>query len=169
MAQQTKIHKHGPWFSQQRIKAGLTQAALAERAGVSRAYVTQIETGSRWPSQETLYAILAVLNVPEREAIETLGLVENKDVERAIRFVEFVEKVRLKIGPKDLADFQRLFADDPEGARWLTRWVLTDQMPPAPEGWVLLDDEDRRLIQRHVNRLLALYGERTEAADADQA
>ena len=46
-----------------RIGAGLTQAALAERMGVDRAYVSGLELGQRNPTVVTLWHIAKALEV----------------------------------------------------------------------------------------------------------
>lgn len=46
-----------------RIAAGLTQAALAERMGVDRAYVSGLELGQRNPTIVTLWHIAQALGV----------------------------------------------------------------------------------------------------------
>jgi transcriptional regulator with XRE-family HTH domain len=46
-----------------RIAAGLTQAALAERMGVDRAYVSGLELGQRNPTILTLWHITKALEV----------------------------------------------------------------------------------------------------------
>jgi transcriptional regulator with XRE-family HTH domain len=46
-----------------RIEAGLTQAALAERMGVDRAYVSGLELGQRNPTVVTLWHIAQALGV----------------------------------------------------------------------------------------------------------
>ncbi len=46
-----------------RIAAGLTQAALAERMGVDRAYVSGLELGQRNPTVLTLWHITRALGV----------------------------------------------------------------------------------------------------------
>jgi len=46
-----------------RLAAGLTQAALAERMGVDRAYVSGLELGQRNPTVVTLWHITKALGV----------------------------------------------------------------------------------------------------------
>lgn len=46
-----------------RIAAGLTQAALAERMGVDRAYVSGLELGQRNPTIVTLWHVTKALGV----------------------------------------------------------------------------------------------------------
>ena len=54
-----------------RLLCGLTQAQLAERSGISTAFVGHIERGTRVMSIETLYALCKAL---ELSADRILGL-----------------------------------------------------------------------------------------------
>jgi DNA-binding XRE family transcriptional regulator len=47
-----------------RLQRNLTQQILAGRAGISKSYLSQIETGKRQGTVETLRAIAAALDVP---------------------------------------------------------------------------------------------------------
>jgi DNA-binding XRE family transcriptional regulator len=47
-----------------RIQRNLTQQILAGRAGISKSYLSQIETGKRQDTVETLKAIALALDVP---------------------------------------------------------------------------------------------------------
>jgi transcriptional regulator with XRE-family HTH domain len=47
-----------------RAHRGLTQQELARRAGISKPYLSQIETGKRQGTVETLNAIARALDVP---------------------------------------------------------------------------------------------------------
>ncbi len=49
-----------------RIAAGLTQAALAERMGVDRGYVSGLELGQRNPTILTLWHVAKALGVAVR-------------------------------------------------------------------------------------------------------
>ncbi|MDZ4177871.1 MAG: helix-turn-helix transcriptional regulator [Coriobacteriia bacterium] len=162
-----QLHKYGPWFRNRRKVAELTQKALSEAVGVDRSYVAQIEAGSRWPSKPTLYAIFAAMGVPLAEALTELRLVENDEAERIILFTEFIEEIAPHVAPKRLAAFQEMFANDQERYRWVGQFALSEPLPPAPDGWIRLTKEDRRLVQRFVNRLLDSYPK--EEPHADQA
>ena len=54
-----------------RLRRGLTQAVLAERAKLSQIFVAKVEGGSRLPSWPTLERIARVLHVTVR--IELVG------------------------------------------------------------------------------------------------
>ncbi|MEO1063763.1 MAG: helix-turn-helix transcriptional regulator [Actinomycetota bacterium] len=47
-----------------RKELGLTQAQLADAMGCSRVFVTQLERGGRWPSDETLDSLAHALEMP---------------------------------------------------------------------------------------------------------
>jgi transcriptional regulator with XRE-family HTH domain len=49
-----------------RLAAGISQAALAERMGVDRAYVSGLELGQRNPTIITLWHLAKALDVPIR-------------------------------------------------------------------------------------------------------
>lgn len=55
--------KLGQRIREYRIKINMTQEALAEAASVSAVYISQIETGNRKPSLETVFKISIILNV----------------------------------------------------------------------------------------------------------
>jgi transcriptional regulator with XRE-family HTH domain len=63
-----------------RLQSGLTQHALAERAGVTRQTVAVVETGRRRPSLPTLTCLLAAAGLQMRVELEPL----DDDVRRAI-------------------------------------------------------------------------------------
>ena len=47
-----------------RLKAKLSQEALAEKAGLHRTYISQLERSERSPSLETAMRISSVLGIP---------------------------------------------------------------------------------------------------------
>jgi transcriptional regulator with XRE-family HTH domain len=53
-----------------RLAAGLTQALLAERMGVDRAYVSGLESGQRNPTILSLWHAAEALNVEVRSFFE---------------------------------------------------------------------------------------------------
>jgi len=56
-----------------RIASGLSQAALAERMGVDRAYVSGLELGQRNPTIITLWHVANALGVKLRQFFEEEG------------------------------------------------------------------------------------------------
>lgn len=53
-----------------RAASGMTQAALAKKAGVSREYVARLETGRHDPSLSTLARLAKALGVPVARLVE---------------------------------------------------------------------------------------------------
>jgi transcriptional regulator with XRE-family HTH domain len=51
---------------------GLSQEAVAHAADYDRSYVGQLERGERWPTVESVWAVLHVLGVSWREFGEAL-------------------------------------------------------------------------------------------------
>ena len=54
-----------------RLRRGLTQAALAERAGLSQIFIAKVEGGARAPSRPTLERLARALRITVR--IELVG------------------------------------------------------------------------------------------------
>jgi transcriptional regulator with XRE-family HTH domain len=61
----------GAQIREWRMRRGLTQAALAERAGLSWIFIAKVEGGARLPSWPTLERIARVLHITVR--IELVG------------------------------------------------------------------------------------------------
>jgi transcriptional regulator with XRE-family HTH domain len=154
-----KMHSHGEWFKERRNMHHLTQAQLAAMVSKDRSYIAQIEGGHRWPSEPVLFAVLNALNVPPAEAIERLDLVKNEDAEKFIRFAEFVEEVSANMPPERMREFKSFFSDRNDLLFAVGSLAAGEPLPPGPEGWHQLHAEDRRLVQRIVNRLLDSYPE----------
>ena len=69
-----------------REQLGLTTQILAERAGVSQPYISEIENGNKTPSAKTIMRLAAALNVPGefllRNDVKTLAEME---IESAVK------------------------------------------------------------------------------------
>lgn len=173
MAEQKKTHRSGLWFQAKRKQAKLTQKALADAVGVDRSYIAQIESGMRWPSKPRLYAIFAAMGVPLDVAIRELKLAPNEEADRVLRFRELLEDLAPNVKPELLRAFENMFENDQDQVRWVAQYALAEPLPAAPDGWLRLNKEDRRLVQRMVNRLLDSYPdpdaeEPTQASDATE-
>ena len=69
-----------------REQLGLTTQILAERAGVSQPYISEIENGNKNPSAKTIMKLAAALNVPGefllRNDVKTLA---EMNIEAAVK------------------------------------------------------------------------------------
>jgi transcriptional regulator with XRE-family HTH domain len=78
----------GDFIRQQRERSAISLRKLADRAGISNPYLSQIERGLRKPSGEILKAIARALYLPAEALYERAGLLEDRErtgVENAIR------------------------------------------------------------------------------------
>jgi transcriptional regulator with XRE-family HTH domain len=62
-ASSLELQEVGRTIRQLRKKSGLSMAALAERAGLSQPFISQLESGAHTPSLMTLYRVSAALEV----------------------------------------------------------------------------------------------------------
>src|SRR3990170_8632640 len=70
----------GAFIRQQRERSAISLRKLAERAGVSNPYLSQIERGVRKPSAEILKRIARGLSVSAESLYERAGLLEGREV-----------------------------------------------------------------------------------------
>ena len=78
----------GSFIRQQRQRSAISLRKLAERAGISNPYLSQIERGLRKPSAEILKAIAKGLSISAETLYERAGLLDGRvvpDVEQSIR------------------------------------------------------------------------------------
>jgi transcriptional regulator with XRE-family HTH domain len=82
------VHEVGAFIRQQRERSKISLRNLAERAGVSNPYLSQIERGLRRPSADILKAIARGLSISAETLYERAGLLDDHrgpDLETAIR------------------------------------------------------------------------------------
>lgn len=79
----------GAFIRQQRVTSAISLRKLAERAGISNPYLSQIERGLRKPSADILKAIARGLSIRAEQLYERAGLLEGSleitDVRSAIQ------------------------------------------------------------------------------------
>jgi WD40 repeat protein/transcriptional regulator with XRE-family HTH domain len=73
----------GAWLRERRLAAGLTQEALAERAGISARSIQAIERGTSAPQKDTLQRLAAALGLPPAERARLLATVAPTPRQRA--------------------------------------------------------------------------------------
>ena len=70
----------GAFIRQQRERSAISRRKLAEQAGISNPYLSQIERGLRRPSGEILKSIARALYLPAEALYERAGLLDERDV-----------------------------------------------------------------------------------------
>ncbi|HSM01163.1 MAG TPA: helix-turn-helix transcriptional regulator [Acidimicrobiia bacterium] len=74
-----RVSDIGSFIRQQRERSAISIRKLAERAGISNPYLSQIERGLRKPSAEILKRIAKGLSVSAESLYERAGLLEDRD------------------------------------------------------------------------------------------
>lgn len=73
------VESLGEYLREQRVAAHLTLRQLAEQAGVSNPYLSQIERGLRRPSAEVLQQIAKALRISAEQLYVRAGIVSPQD------------------------------------------------------------------------------------------
>lgn len=95
-----------------RKDAGLTQQDLAERVGLTRTSITNIESGAQHISLHQLYLLAAAVGLPPAEMLpDHSGAIEDLIPEHALRALQ----------------------EDAEGLDFAARVLRNSRTPPAPQ------------------------------------
>lgn len=150
-----KKQAFGQFLYRNRMDRKLTQAALAEAVGTPRAYISQIEGGKRLPNDDLMRRLLIAVGASlEDFTRQFLALTDAppEQIEAAAVIMRGVDSMQAVIGPEAM---QQLIDATPSieqiGASLAAFGDVP--LPPGPEGWLDLSVEDRRLVQRLINRL----------------
>jgi len=84
-------HALGTFIRDQRRAAQMSLRDLAERAGVSNPYLSQIERGLRRPSAEILRQVARALQVPAEALFVRAGILDELDEADVLRAVQCTE------------------------------------------------------------------------------
>jgi len=98
----------GQVIRQRRKTQGLSQQVLAQKAGISQNYLSDIENGSRTGTLEVLQAIADALSVPLADLMQAAGMATSPTVEEPLgsRLDDWVKEI-VALGPV-LGPSQRL-------------------------------------------------------------
>jgi len=101
----------GAFIKEQRTRSAMSVRKLADQAGISNPYLSQIERGLRKPSAEILMSIARALDIRTESLYERAGLlddVEHSGVEEAIA----ADPALTKTQKQALVEIYRSFARD---------------------------------------------------------
>jgi transcriptional regulator with XRE-family HTH domain len=87
-----------------RARAGMSQRALAKRAGTAQSVVARIELGQTSPSWETLSTLLAAAGFSLSTALEVRAVVDSHMLDDVARILKLTPESRLE----ELANASRL-------------------------------------------------------------
>jgi transcriptional regulator with XRE-family HTH domain len=129
----------GDYLREQREQARLSVRQLAQAAGVSNPYLSQIERGLRKPSADVLQQIAKGLRISAEALYVRAGILEESvglDVEVAIRtdpsLTERQRRVLLEIYASFMAENGRAADAVPDGAAPAAPTVRAPKAAPAP-------------------------------------
>ena len=69
----------GEWLQRMRERRGLTVIALADKSGISKASISQYESGGRFPLRASVAALAVALDLPVEDAMEAAGFVSSSE------------------------------------------------------------------------------------------
>lgn len=158
MGDDEKQRRFGAFLGRKRQEQGLTQTALARAAGISRPYLTQIENGQRMPSEDVVQKLLVMVGAPFDQFItEVMGPgLSDEQQKAALSLVAPVTSLAAHMPPEELLQFLNEMSSVERMAADMMKLAPEDMERPlgGPDGWLELSAEDRKLVQRIVNRLL---------------
>ena len=110
----------GEFLQEQRRHAQLSVRQLADRAGVSNPYLSQIERGLRKPSAEVLQQIAKALRISAEALYVRAGLLDQQNSDRTVEDAVLADPVLTEHHKRLLLDLYRTFR--------------TESMPHQAEG-----------------------------------
>ena len=146
--------KFGQLIALYREKRGLTQGALARAAGISRPYLSQIESGNRLPGDDVMERLIVLSGVPMQEFVQVGPDMTDEQKQAAMLLLQPYDTLSQTLAPEQMLDLMRGMSSIEQMAGAMTALAGGEPpMPSGPEGWSDLNKEDRRLVQRLINRL----------------
>ena len=141
----------GLLIATKRESLGISQGALAKKVGVDRSHISHIEKGSKKASAELLGRIVSALDLPVEELLGE----EANQMEKALvgAAFNFQKKLNEYMTLEQVTEIMQYIEQMNEAQAALMSYVKNEPMPAGPEGWLNLSDNDKKLIQRIINRL----------------
>ena len=102
----------GEFLQEQRRHAQLSLRQLAERAGVSNPYLSQIERGLRKPSAEVLQQIAKALRISAEALYVRAGLLDQPHSDRTVEDAVLADPVLTEHHKRLLLDLYRTFRSE---------------------------------------------------------
>ena len=136
--------------------AGLSRARAAREAGISNPYLIQIEKGDRHPSETVIRKLAKAIYGPTDYMLELAGYEVDRTVEILHSLEAEISNAGFNSNEISKEQYKALFDEVAKGHE-LTQVANELQVKvPEPEGWQELEDSDRKLVQRLINRIRKL-------------
>lgn len=159
----------GQLIGYHREQRGLSQGALAKAAGISRPYLSQVEGGSRLPSDEVMQRLLVLSGAPMSEFMDKVirPALSTAEAEAMDVLLQPYGALTKHLEPEQLLSLMESMVPIEQMAGAMQALASHESAAPSgPEGWIELGKEDRRLVQRLVNRLRSERTQQEPATDS---
>lgn len=117
MARAPHLTDLGAFIREQREKSAMSLRKLAEQAGVSNPYLSQIERGLRRPSAEILKAIARALHIRTESLYERAGLLDDEQRPEGVIAAIDADNRLTEAQKRALAEIYRSFAGNEKEER----------------------------------------------------
>src|SRR3954453_18090522 len=130
------VESLGTYLREQRVAAELSLRQLAEQAGVSNPYLSQIERGLRRPSAEVLQALAKALRISAEQVYVQAGILSPDDDQvRSVELAILGDPVLSERQKQALLEvyeaFRALSAPEPELAEGTTATLIDEERAPT--------------------------------------
>lgn len=145
----------GQLIGTRREAAGMSQGMLAKNVGVSRPYISQIENGTKNASDEVLMRIFAILGIEYTELLDPNeeDPLTKDEHDALVGGMDIIGDLSKLVDGETLTKIMLAFTEHQNAIEAALNTIQDNPELRAPEGWFDLDKEDRRLVQRIINRL----------------
>jgi transcriptional regulator with XRE-family HTH domain len=134
------VESLGSYLREQRVAAELSLRQLAEQAGVSNPYLSQIERGLRRPSAEVLQALAKALRISAEQVYVQAGILSAEDDQvRSVELAVLADPLLSERQKQALLDVYESFRAVTAAARDVVptaarRVATTHQLSDVPAG-----------------------------------
>lgn len=103
------VESLGDYLKEQRVTAQLTLRQLADQAGVSNPYLSQIERGLRRPSADVLQALAKALRISAEQLYVQAGILNPDDDVRSVELAILADTSLTERQKQSLLDIYQSF------------------------------------------------------------
>lgn len=111
------VESLGDYLREQRVSAELSLRQLAEQAGVSNPYLSQIERGLRRPSAEVLQQLAKALRISAEQLYVQAGIVSPHQEVRSVELAVLADPILTERQKHSLLDVYQAFRTVSAGAK----------------------------------------------------
>src|ERR1700745_733410 len=124
----------GDYIRQQREQAGKSVRQLAEAAGVSNPYLSQIERGLRKPSADILQQIAKGLRISAEALYVQAGILEDRPGDSGVRAALLTDPHLTERQKQVLVEIYESFRREAEPPPTTAEVIAVTRNPPPPES-----------------------------------